>query len=103
LQLLLKEVQAGRLDESAVLLLLPWGLAPVGSIVELSDGTQAEVVAWGTGSGFGLDARPVLVRYPQRDRIPVVDLEQARQRHIIKVLTAQEIRDSFAWRETKAS
>jgi HD-GYP domain-containing protein (c-di-GMP phosphodiesterase class II) len=103
LQLLLKDVQAGRLDESAVLLLLPWGLAPVGSVVELSDGTQAEVVAWGAGSGFGLDARPVLVRYPQRDRIPIVDLEQARQRHIVKVLTPQEIRDSFAWRETKAS
>lgn len=103
LQLLLKEVQAGRLDESVVLLLLPWGLAPVGSIVELSDGTQAEVIAWGTGSGFGLDARPVLVRYPQRDRISLVDLEQARQRHIVKVLTPQEIRDSSHWLEIKAS
>jgi response regulator RpfG family c-di-GMP phosphodiesterase len=89
IQIVLKEAAAGRLDTASVARLLPWGLAPVGSVVELSDGSLAEVAAWGTPPG--LEVRPVLAPYPRRDRQAAIDLGQARQRHIVRVLSQTDL------------
>jgi len=83
-QLLLQEAHAGRLDEAAVLSLLPWGLAPPGAVVELSDGSLARVIAWGGSARSDFTPRPVLA--PLADQPTVLDLEQARDRHLIRVL-----------------
>lgn len=85
-QLVLKEAQVGRLDTVAALLLLPWGLAPVGSSVELSDGSIGEVLSWEripTGTNA---VRPIVALAPRQENEQVLDLDLVRDRHIVRIL-----------------
>jgi HD-GYP domain-containing protein (c-di-GMP phosphodiesterase class II) len=89
--LLLQEARAARLDDAAVLSLLPWGIAPPGTIVELSDGLLARVVAWGASQRTDFAPRPVLVPHTDSYPLAIIDLEQARARHLTRVLTSGEM------------
>lgn len=84
-RLVLQEAQLGRLDEHAAIKLLPWGTAPEGSLVELSDGTQAKIVAWRSPDASLHTWRPVVAMH---DTSKVLDLDHVRDRHIVQILDA---------------
>jgi len=85
IQLVLKEAKWGRLDQLAALMLLPWGMAPVGSKVELSDGSKGEVISWAHVPLGTSNLRPVIALH-QQHRGKILDLDLVRDRHIIRVL-----------------
>ena len=82
---MLKESQWGRLDQLAALMLIPWGMAPVGSRVELSDGTEGEVISWAHVPLGTNTLRPVIALH-QQNRGKILDLDLVRDRHIIRIL-----------------
>jgi len=91
----MQEARAGRLDDAAGLSLLPWGIAPPGSVVELSDGMLARVVAWGASQRADFTPRPVLVPHAEPSPVSIIDLEQARARHLVRVLTSGELAETL--------
>ena len=93
-QLVLKEAQSGRLDLLAALLLLPWGTAPVGSQVELSDGATGEVISWDripTGTNA---MRPIVALQPRQENEKVIDLDLVRDRHIVRIISTEQKRSA---------
>jgi HD-GYP domain-containing protein (c-di-GMP phosphodiesterase class II) len=90
--LLLQEVRLGRLDEAAVSSLLPWGIAPPGTLVELSDETLVRVAGWGGGRSASFAPRPLVT--PVDSPAVVMDLDQARGRHLVRVLASHERADA---------
>ncbi len=87
-QLVLKEAHGGRLDQLAALMLLPWGMAPVGSKVELSDGSEGEIISWAHVPLGTNNLRPVIALH-QQNRGKILDLDLVRDRHIIRILDAE--------------
>lgn len=90
-QLVLKEAQWGRLDQLAALMLIPWGMAPVGSKVELSDGSEGEVISWAHIPLGTNTLRPVVALH-QQNRGKILDLDLVRDRHIIRILDEEQKR-----------
>ncbi|MFT3879221.1 MAG: HD domain-containing protein [Gemmatales bacterium] len=90
-QLVLKEAQWGRLDQLAALMLIPWGMAPVGSRVELSDGSEGEVISWAHVPLGTNTLRPVIALH-QQNRGKILDLDLVRDRHIIRILDEEQKR-----------
>jgi len=88
-QLVLKEAQWGRLDQLAALMLIPWGMAPVGSKVELSDGSEGEVISWAHVPLGTNTLRPVVALH-QQNRGKILDLDLVRDRHIIRIINEEQ-------------
>lgn len=88
-QLVLHEAKTNRLDPQAATLLLPWALAPIGTQVELADGTEAKVIAWHSSSSGTSILRPV-IELAHGHHSQIIDLDLARDRHIIQQLTLNE-------------
>lgn len=78
-KLILQEAQSGRFDELAALMLLPWARVPAGSNIELSDGSQGKVIAWHPHHYW----QPIVSLQNGHDLMKVIDLEVARDRHVV--------------------
>lgn len=89
-QLVLQEAKMGRLDEVTSLMLLPWGIAPVGSKVELSDGAEAEVISWDQIMAGTYSLRPVVALANRYATQPYLDLDLVRDRHIVRILESEQ-------------
>lgn len=87
--LVLQEAKLGRLDMLAAISLLPWGLAPVGSNVELSDGTLAEVISWDHIQSGSHSLRPVVALSPRQENETILDLDLVRDRHIVRIVDSE--------------
>jgi hypothetical protein len=98
----LMEAEKGRLDPAQAELLLSLSFYPVGTIVELSDGELAHVVAVHPLSGnLSLAARPVVQLLDcgeERLSAPeFVDLSLSEGRHVVRSLTPEETRERLGW------
>jgi HD-GYP domain-containing protein (c-di-GMP phosphodiesterase class II) len=84
-RLVLQEAQLGRLDPWAAVLLLPWAAAPVGSMVELADGSTGRVVAWNQVATSG-EYKPIIMQGNSLEQIKVLDLDIVRDRQVIRTV-----------------
>lgn len=95
----LLEAEKGRLDTVLAELLLTLSFYPVGTGVELSDGSVGLVVATNPpGTDLSAPARPVVVLFLGADGQPLpwpqyVALAQSQGRHIVRGLTSDETRE----------
>jgi HD-GYP domain-containing protein (c-di-GMP phosphodiesterase class II) len=100
----LTQAEQGRLDVAAAELLLSLSLYPVGSIVELSDGTVGQVIALNQGGPDSSPPAPIIAvlldSAGQVLAIPrYVNLAEPTAPHIIRQIPQEELREvhSSSW------
>lgn len=100
----LAEAEKGRLDVAAAELLLSLSLHPVGSIVELSDGSVGQVVALNQTANESVLPAPIVAVLLDKEGTPVaipryVNLAEEANPHVVRQIPAEELKaiNPFGW------